>query len=157
MENLLESLLQQLTLRRSDISDNIRCLYNSHISKNTRPSLSEYSKLLQTKVGLFSKVFIIIDALDECSEIASRHTLLHELQKLLPIARLLVISRPHIADIPQHFEHFSLLEVRASDDDIKTYIGERIAKHNRLRYFVQNDAVLRDAIVETILCNVKGM
>lgn len=157
IENLLGSLLQQLTQRRSDISDNIRSLYNSHIRKNTSPSLNEYSKLLQTEIRLFSKTFIIIDALDECSKIENRHALLRELRKLLPTAFLLITSRPHITDIPQYFERFSLLEIRASNEDIKAYIEERIIKHNRLNGFIQNDDVLRNAIIETILGNVKGM
>ena len=157
MENLLGSLLQQLTQRRSGISNNIRTLYNSHIRKNTRPSMSEYSNLLQTEVRSLSKGFIVIDALDECNEIESRHALLRELRKLLPTARLLITSRPHIMDIPEFFEHFLLLEIRASDDDIKAYIAERIAKHNRLKGCIQNDDALRDVIIETIVSNVKGM
>ena len=157
MDNLLGSLLQQLTQRRSDISDNIRTLYNSHIRRNTRPSISEYSNLLQTEVRSLSKVFIVIDALDECNEIESRHALLRELRRLLPTARLLVTSRPHIMDIPEFFENFLLLEIRAHDDDIKAYIVERIAKHSRLKGCIQNDDALRDVIIETIVSNVKGM
>lgn len=76
---------------------------------------------------------------------------------MLPAAHLLITSRPHIVDIPQLFQHFSQLEVRASDDDIRTYIEKRIVKHNRLKHVVGNDDALRNAIVQTILSNVNGM
>ena len=105
---------------------------------------------------MLSKVFIVVDALDECNEIG-RHALLFELKKLLPTAHLLFTSRPYIVDFAQYFDHFSLLEVRASDHDIKVYVGERIANNNRLKRLVQNDDVLRNDIIEVILSNVKGM
>src|SRR5438046_8080422 len=98
IENLLGCLLQQLAQRRSDVSDNIRNLYNNHIKKNTRPSLSEYSKLLKTEAYSLSRVFIVIDALDECIEAdESRHTWLGDPQKLSN-ARLCLTCRQHIVD-----------------------------------------------------------
>ena len=43
-------------------------LYRRHSKKQTRPTLGELSKLLQSEVRHISKVFIVIDALDECPE-----------------------------------------------------------------------------------------
>lgn len=151
-------MLQQIARRRSNISDNIRNLYESYKRQDKLPSWREYSSLLKTEVQIFSKVFIVVDALDEfCETNNSRHVFLNELQKLLPPARLLFTSRPNIADIPLYFKNYSTLEVLARDEDIKKYIDERISQNRRLKHFVQADCTLRDTIIETVLSNVKGM
>jgi hypothetical protein len=51
----------------------------------------------------------------------------------------------------------SSLEILATDDDIKVYIKERISKQNRLKLFVQEEPALRDAIINGIIKNVRGM
>ena len=143
--------------RRSSIPDNIRGLYDNHSKRNTRPSLRELSTLLEAEVRSLSKAFIVVDALDECTDInQTRHRLVYELQKLLPTARLLFTSRPHITDIDQ-FRDFVRLEVLASDEDIEAYIRERIATHSRLKLFVQNDDVFKNHIVGTIMGKAQGM
>src|SRR5277367_1670749 len=64
--HLVGSLLHQLVQRHSNPSNEIHSLYKSHFSKRTHPTLSEYSTLLQSECRSFSKVVIVIDALDEC-------------------------------------------------------------------------------------------
>src|SRR5436190_10435295 len=64
--NLIASLLQQLVQSNPIIFDEIASLYDDNIKKQKRPTLSEWSKLLQLEIRSLSKVFIIIDALDEC-------------------------------------------------------------------------------------------
>ena len=113
--------------------------------------------MLETEVRSLSKVFIVVDALDECIEIDDKCRLLCELQKLLPTARLLITSRPHIADIDHHFQDFARLEVRASDEDIEAYIREQIATQRRLKRSVQNDETFKDDIVGTIVGKAQGM
>jgi hypothetical protein len=156
--NLFGSILQQLVQRRGHLSDSIRSVYNNHINRQTRPSTSEYSRLLETEVESFSKVFVVLDALDECAEgNERRHTLLSELRKAQPHVRLLITSRPHVTDVPCYFEDYATLEVHAHDEDIETYVDRRIMGHDRLRGFVQKEPLLREQIIQTIRDNVKGM
>ena len=63
--NLVASLLQQLVQGQSVISNDIIAIYRRHSRKQTRPSFAEYSELLESEAHRFSKVFIVIDALDE--------------------------------------------------------------------------------------------
>ena len=157
-ENLIGSLLRQLLQRRSYIPEDIRTLYESHKTKKTRLSIREYSRLLQSETHSISKVFIIIDALDEChknNEI--RQTLLSELHKLRSSLQILITSRPEIINIKDTFDDFSQLEVKAIDADIKNYIEERIAKTDRLKRLIEGDTALQDMISRRIRDNVKGM
>lgn len=157
VENLLGSLLQQLFHRRSDISSDLRSLYDGHHRKGTRPTVNELSKLFQTEVRSFSRIFIIVDALDECSEANNtRHKLLVELAKL-PDARILIASRPHIKDVPEYFETYVTMDIRASDHDIRKYVLERISTQSRINRFVQRDDTLKDEISNAIVHTANGM
>jgi hypothetical protein len=66
--NLIASLLQQLVQISPVVSGEILSLYDYHTKNGTRPALGELSRLLQLESRRFSKVFVLIDALDECPE-----------------------------------------------------------------------------------------
>jgi len=132
-------------------------LYDYHIKKGTRPTLSEYSKLLQSEVRTFSKAFIIIDALDECPEInGTRMSFLTEVRKLQPSIHLLVTSR-HIPAIEREFREATRLEISASDEDVRRYLEGRIAKESQLASHVEADPALQGKIIDTLVENAKGM
>src|SRR5204862_3631171 len=83
IEELIGSLIQQLTLRQHVIPEDILALYASHNRSNTRPDYAELSKHLHSSVSRFSKVYIIVDALDECNEEnKTRSSLLAQLRSL---------------------------------------------------------------------------
>jgi Cdc6-like AAA superfamily ATPase len=65
-EDLLASLLKQLSQGRSSLPDNVKSLYDCYRDKRTRPSFDEILRTLQFVTGMYSRVFIVIDALDEC-------------------------------------------------------------------------------------------
>jgi ankyrin repeat protein len=156
--NLVASLLQQLVQAKSDISDDIITLYESHVKKRTRPSLAEYSQILRSEILHFSKIFIVIDALDECRESNStRETLLTIIETLRPTVHLLVTARPHITDVINTFQDAVTLEIRARDEDIQKYVHSRLLSERRLQSHVKNDRDLHNAIITTIVGNVKGM
>jgi hypothetical protein len=131
-------------------------LYHHHVKKRTRPTLSEWSKLLQSEVRRLSKVFIIIDALDECPESnGTRDSFLIEIRKLQPSIHLLVTSR-HIPTISD-FENAARVDVRASDKDVRRYLKDRIERERRLVRHVKADPTLQETIINTIVEKAKGM
>jgi hypothetical protein len=102
-------------------------------------------------------VFIVVDALDECGELNNeRECLLLELQKLTS-AHLFITSRPNITNIREYFSDLSKLEILAPDQDVELFVDGQIARRNRLKRFVQEDAALRDDIVNGIIKNARGM
>lgn len=140
------------------VPDRIRGVYKSHTKKGTRPSAREYLELLQEETGSFSKIFLVIDALDECRDVdGTRGLLMSEIKKLQPTLRLLVTSRPHISDIERMFSDAMQLEVRANSDDVQKYIDGRIDREVRLKHHVDQDPTLRHEIIGAILAKVDGM
>lgn len=81
-EDLLMSLLKQLAQDRLALPNTVKSLYDKHREKRTRPLLNETSKALQSVVSLYSRVFIVVDALDECQFSGDREAFLSEIFNL---------------------------------------------------------------------------
>jgi hypothetical protein len=112
------------------------------------------------EVRSYRKTYLLIDALDECTERNSTrqdflsHLQVREAQWNLTI---LVTSRPHIRDVPNIFENIGQLEIRPMDKDLRLYIERRIQREPRLKRNVQNDRALKGIIVDTIMAKAQGM
>lgn len=103
---LLASLLKQLLQKRGFIPEGLKKLYEHHIHKSTFPALDKVSKILHSEMDRYSKVFIVIDALDECADDdRAREILLSELNALQTTHPMnsMVTSRP-ILKIEQKFQ-----------------------------------------------------
>jgi hypothetical protein len=90
--NLLSGLWLQLAQGNDQLGDDVKNLYRKHVDRNTLPTLAEVEMVLSREVGRYQKVFIVVDALDECLW-SSRMDLLRNLQVLQPRVNLLVTSR----------------------------------------------------------------
>jgi hypothetical protein len=154
--NLIRCLLRQLVQIRFDMPDDIASIYRHHVRKRTRLWLAEYSNLLQLQVRRFSKVYFVIDALDECSESDGIRGFLPEVLKLLPDIHLLVTSR-HNSSIEFALEGAGRLEIRASNEDIRCYLSARIKGHLQFARFTTTDSTLQNAILDTIIQKADGM
>ncbi|KAM7203906.1 Ankyrin repeat-containing domain protein [Rhypophila sp. PSN 637] len=157
--NLMAELLCHILQRTQAIPEDVRTLYNRHHPKGTRPEVDDVAQILGREVNKYSRVFIVVDALDECPERDdTRWQFLAQLQSLPENnIRLLCTSRD-IPSIKREFDGSSLLEVRATDDDIKSYLAGRIdAETSHQRKRILTTPGLRDDIIETITARAKGM
>jgi NACHT domain len=155
--NLISSLVRQLVQRSPVISDELMSLYNCHIKKQTRPTLNEWSTLLRSMLSRPSKVFIVVDALDECTESnGTRNSFLAEIKKLQPSIHLLVTSR-HISTIEHEFKDVACVEIRASDTDVRRYVDSRIRVETRLARLIKANPTLQENISSTIVKKAQGM
>ena len=103
------------------MADPVTRLYDLHATHNTRPSLDEIFSALQSVLTLYSTVYVIIDALDECPDKdGTRSQLLAKLRDLQRKTDLhLMTTSRLIPDIVQEFDGMPMLEVRASDADVQ--------------------------------------
>lgn len=153
---LLASILKQLLQERRVIPGALKELYEQHVHKNTFPTLGDVSKVLQSEMSRYSKVFIVADALDECADDDSAgEILLSELNALLAVSAtsLMVTSRP-ILKIAQKFQDALQLEIRASDVDVQKYLEGQMS---RLASCVIRNTNLQETIKSHILKAVDGM
>jgi hypothetical protein len=66
IDDLLASMLKQLAQGQSSLPDSVKDLYDRHKVKRTQPSLNKTLKSLHSVTAMYSRVFIVVDALDEC-------------------------------------------------------------------------------------------
>jgi hypothetical protein len=66
VDNLLSSLLKQLSQEQPSLLDNVKALYNQHRIKQMQLSIDELLRALQHIAAMYLRVFIIVDALNEC-------------------------------------------------------------------------------------------
>lgn len=155
--NLLGSLLQQLALQNDAVKDDIKSCHAHHTRFGTRPTLFEISRLLGMQVQIFDEVFIIIDALDECSEADQvRRDFLTEVRRLLPDIRLMVTSR-HLASIESNFKQDTRLEIRAHDQDVRKFIEAQVEQRIELVEVLVGHDDVKSLIVATVLEKTNGM
>ncbi|KAH8650278.1 hypothetical protein BGZ60DRAFT_335142, partial [Tricladium varicosporioides] len=156
INNLLTSLLKQLAESQSSLPVAVKELYERHKTKQTRPSLEEISRSLQAITTLYCRVFLIVDALDECqvSEGCRKRFILglSNLQEKYGV-NIFATSRP-ILSIEKEFNRSIVLEIRASKEDVRRYLDGYMF---RLPGFVTRSLELQEEIKTTIIKAVDGM
>jgi len=155
-EDLLAGLLKQLSQQRSSLPDSVRALYNHHKEKSTRPSFDEISEILQSVAATCSKIFIVVDALDECQ--VSDQCRTRFLSKIFDLqtkvnANFFATSRP-IMDIEKWFNGCPSCEILASDKDVRRYLDDHMSQ---LPSFVLSKPELQEEIKTEISRAVEGM
>ena len=156
-QNLLASLLQQFCRQKGPLSPEVSQSYKQHCRHKTRPVVSEILRLLRAVIQGFQKVYIVIDALDECPEInRTRDIFLTELLRLPSNAYLLVTSRPN-SFVESILGEAKRLQTSAHVDDVRRHVAARIAKEPRLMKWISAEPYLQDEIVSKITERTQGM
>lgn len=153
-QDLLASLLKQLTQKQSSLPEAVKSLYKNH-KDGTRLSFDEVSRTLHTVAALYSRVFIIVDALDECQPSNNRSRFLTEILALQSKcgANIFTTSR-FIPEITSRFRDSKLVEIRASNADVERYLQGHMG---HLPSFVRRNQQLQDEIKIKISESVDGM
>jgi hypothetical protein len=122
-----------------------------------RPSLDELESVLNATSKAFTRTFIICDAVDECDQEKQR-------ERLLPLFRrlgdgginLFLTSRPHPEDIQEAFEDVPQINITAHEEDLKSFIRERISKTSRAKKLIQGIKD-KDQIISKVANSANGM
>ncbi|KAJ6588433.1 ankyrin repeat-containing domain protein [Mycena capillaripes] len=155
--NLISSLWRQLIYGQS-ISGYVRDLYDKHSERHTRPTMEEALAALRSVIAGYSKVFFVIDGLDECTadDGNARSILFTRLRSLGSAVNLILTSRPHI-DVQAAFPRVLRLEIRANNHDIRQYVRGKILLSSRLAKHVNTKPDLRQEIENEIITLADGM
>jgi Cdc6-like AAA superfamily ATPase len=156
LEDLLTNILKQLAQGRPSLPESVKSLHDRCKSKKSRPSVEDISTVLQSVVAECSRVFILIDALDECrTQDSCRAQMLLRLSDLQTKCGINIFATSRfIPDITERFERDLRLEIRASKQDVQRYVKGHI---NELPRFVQRDPDLQREISSEIVKAVDGM
>ncbi|KAH8648264.1 hypothetical protein BGZ60DRAFT_390514 [Tricladium varicosporioides] len=149
--NLLASIYFQLVSEDSALPIELERLYSNGKNrlKRMRPTFLEIKSLLAAKISGYSRIFLIVDALDELPE-NSRRILITTVQTVRPDINLLVTSR-YLDNIALDLKDWVKLEIKASRGDIEAYVKHRLSEGNRLEKLVNRDIALKKVVVVTVV------
>ena len=157
--DILRSILKHILQRKSSVSDETRELYRKHLKRETSPMLKDIAVALEAERSKFTKIFLVIDALDECT--TSEHTveiLLRHFETLRPVVRLMVTGRPFALKYMAGFASLETREIGASDHDVESFIRGQLNLDHSLRKLTSGgESGLGELIVEKVLAKAKGM
>jgi hypothetical protein len=154
-EDLLTSLLKQLSQREPSIPESVRDLYDRHKKDQTRPSINEISTTVNSVVAAYSRIFIVVDALDECHDDQCRTEFLSrvfDLQRKSG-ANFFATARS-VPNITERFKESASLKICATDNDVREYIHHHM---DRLPSFVNRRSDLQEKVKAEIAKAVEGM
>ncbi|KAI8624059.1 hypothetical protein F5Y19DRAFT_337792 [Xylariaceae sp. FL1651] len=156
VENMLSSLLKQFAQCQPSLPRSLKELYERHKTKRTRPSLNEISMSLESATAKNSGSFIVVDALDECRASDScRSSFLSAIFHLQLKTRVNIFATSRIVpEITERFENSLVVEIRATEGDIRRYLQGHKAE---LPELVIDEPSLQDEIINSIAEAVDGM
>ncbi|KAF7922343.1 uncharacterized protein EAE97_011085 [Botrytis byssoidea] len=156
IDDLLLSLPKQLSGYQPLMPGAVKDMFDLHSRRQTRPSTEEVSSTLKSIINSYSKVFIVVDALDECQMAdGCRMKFLSEVFHLHETCQLsLFATSRYIPDIEKRFDSSMRLEIRASDKDVERYLDGRISQ---LPGYVRQSTDLQNEIKIGIIKAVDGM
>ncbi|KAL4877983.1 ankyrin repeat-containing domain protein [Aspergillus karnatakaensis] len=125
---LYSSLLRQLA--RPPTPNSILQLYDSYSTKGIRPSSDTLLRTLKLAISEYSRVFIVVDALDECSISESvRINIAAQLTALQAetYVNMFATSR-YSTKMAEIFENAggTIMDIRARDEDIQNFLRSHI-------------------------------
>ena len=151
--NFMTNMLKQVIQQKRAVPRELTNIYKER--REDLLTFAESAKLFENEISCFSKVFVLIDALDETSEHEDiRRLLLAELQRH-PF-NLLVTSR-YEKSIEQRLAKAERLEIKATAADVRTYVKARLPSEHLLSRHIQADPTLEERIVTKIIEKSQGM
>ncbi|KAF2679335.1 hypothetical protein K458DRAFT_347022, partial [Lentithecium fluviatile CBS 122367] len=154
--SMLAAVVKQLVQARPSAAEPVERLYKQHANRGTKPSLEEIFSVLREVVAMYSIVYVVVDALDECRDSdGTRSQFLAKLRELQAVheIRLMATSR-FIPEIEVQFREAAKLEVRASNEDVKQFVA---GQTHRLPRCIQRDPTLQATIQDKLVEAVDGM
>ena len=133
-------------------------LYHSHNEGRTPLSVEKISRVLRSIAIDYSRIYILVDALDECqTSNGGRRRLLSEIFNLQIEGDVCFFATSRfIPEIQREFagQGSISIEISASDDDVQRYLNGHMSQ---LPSFVSRSSNLQEEIKTEIMEAVNGM
>jgi len=155
-KHMISSILRQIIDIHPGVPKPVQDFYTSHVKTRTTPSFDEIRQILEAVSRDLRRLTVVVDALDECGTRAREDFLStvrtlrgHCQMRLLATSRFLPAVESHSTFLGK-----PKLEVRASDEDLESYIRSRAGE---LRGWVASKPDLFEDLVSSTVGAVGGM
>lgn len=163
VDGFLRSMLVQLSCIASDFPPELQDLYSHLESKQQQPTLSDLSDTFFSILERCQQMYLVVDALDECStkyspEREGMFVLIEKLMDRKPVSvNTLVLSREE-QDIADRLQYVNTQRVciqnETVDADIRVHVRRLLADDSRLR---NKSQLMKDGIEKTLVDGAHGM
>jgi len=150
--SVLSSLLRQLVAAFEQVPLSV----SESFKKHETPTLDEIVRLLHLLLLESSNVvYIVVDALDECNT-QERRRFLDAIKPLAKMdsVRLFVTARPHVEDIRRAFDNQPVMEIKATDNDLRLYLHRELSLEG---IYTAIDESFAQHIIETLINRAHGL
>lgn len=154
--NLIASLTKQLLQHQDWVPQDVMKIYQLHREKKTRPRFEEMLQMIGSSKGHSSRLYIIVDALDELGNAGQvRQTLIGHLRLLQHLYHFnLMTTSRYIPSLDLDFHQPLCMDIRASVEDVRRYVEGHILD---LPSCVKKNLGLQKDIAGAIVNAVEGM
>ncbi|KAK6525239.1 hypothetical protein TWF694_005385 [Orbilia ellipsospora] len=154
LDKLVSMLLRQIVEQLETIPEVVHTMYAAYKGKVARPSPKEIYRTLLAILGGLGRIFIVVDALDECTS-GVRRELLTKIQEFQQKSKtcFMATSRP-ISDVTEYFAKAPQIKIKANREDVEKYVESHLAL---LPTCVRNSSELQEKIRAQIANTVDGM
>ena len=150
---MVRTLVKQFVSQLGAIPSALQELYEDCTGRSiTHPELSVLVDQLLATCLRFDRVYVILDALDECED-SNQETILEMVHGILtqPSVRVLLTSRLYLPVVQPLLRKAICMSIEARDGDIRTFLRARL---ERVSYLSQE---LKHQIVDVIAKGAEGM
>lgn len=157
---LLFSIMWQFVRQRTEIPPSLDEFHKKH--ERSGPNVKDLINLLATLIQESTVSFLLMDALDEfLDEDNGRSKFLHHISELRNTGKLHIMMtfRPN-TEIPSVLKGDSSLTIHATEEDLKSYIHQRVSQMDSLPDCIDEDEdfeVLQKKVVDKITQASDGM
>lgn len=156
-QQYLASLWKQLAMRPLFDLDELDSLDRRYVEEEILPDETAWKEMLLREVRKYSRVFLIADALDE-SKIDDPLQFVEELVGLLPVANILITTRPDLRiDDAKIVGKIATIEIKAHEEDLLKYVNKRVSESRQFERLFCQKPQLEDQIKQQVLKNSQGM
>jgi hypothetical protein len=119
-----------------------------------RSDAQQSESLIKSLCANFDRVFLVVDALDECTDRFERRLLITTLDALQSDKiKIMVTSRPNLEDIQHQLQDRPRIDIAASDADVREYLVYKLRSGLRRRLTSE----LEERVTQEIVSRAAGM
>jgi len=158
VNSIMGAILKQL-VGRGEVAEDLQKAFQKAKKElgGRGPQLADLMGMLKTALASVPRVFICIDALDECLPKYLPELLesLRDIVRESPTTKIFFTGRPHVReDVQRYFTKAAVIPISPNKDDIGNYVKMRLARDSEPEA-MSND--LWEDIVRVILERISDM
>jgi hypothetical protein len=152
--DIIACLAKQLAAQSATVHPKLWDMYEDLGTVQQRPDAQQSESLIKSLCANFDRVFLVVDALDECTDRFERRLLITTLDALQSDkVKTMVTSRLNLENIQHQLQDRPRIDIAASDADVREYLVYKLRSGLRRRL----TSGLEEQVTQEIVSRAAGM